>query len=65
MGPGRRIYMALFAGAVIYSCFLCLFAVSKVHQFSILPALFRSFTLSIFQIRLGVIDVYRNKLTSF
>ena len=29
MGPGRRIYMAMYMGAVVYTCFLCLFAVSS------------------------------------
>lgn len=37
LGPGRRIYMALFLGAVLYSCFLCLFAVCLFIDQSSLP----------------------------
>lgn len=35
MGPGRRIYMAMYMGAVVYTCFLCLFAVSSNIFFSL------------------------------
>eukprot|EP00795_Rhopilema_esculentum_P014509 gene14509-5569_t len=31
LGPGRRIYMALFLLAVLYSCFLCLFAAQSAQ----------------------------------
>ena len=30
MGPGRRIYMAIYMGSVVYTSFLCLFAVSEI-----------------------------------
>lgn len=29
MGPGRRIYMVIYMAAVVYTCFLCLFAVKR------------------------------------
>ncbi|XP_068716212.1 uncharacterized protein [Montipora foliosa] len=29
MGPGRRIYMAIYMGSVVYTSFLCLFAVKR------------------------------------
>lgn len=36
MGPGRRIYMAIYMGAVVYTCFLCLFAVKRQNFMEII-----------------------------
>lgn len=36
MGPGRRIYMIIYMGAVVYTCFLCLFAVKRQNFMEII-----------------------------
>ncbi|XP_065053842.1 uncharacterized protein LOC135682751 [Rhopilema esculentum] len=43
LGPGRRIYMALFLLAVLYSCFLCLFAVKKQNFLEILAFVLQNY----------------------
>lgn len=43
MGPGRRVYMGLFAGAVVYSCFLCLFAVKNENFLEIIAFVVQNF----------------------
>eukprot|EP00794_Sanderia_malayensis_P003737 gene3737-4259_t len=43
LGPGRRIYMVLFLGAILYSCLLCLFAVKKQNYLEILAFVFQNY----------------------
>jgi len=43
MGPGRRVYMALFCFGVLYSCFLCLFAVRNENFLEIVAFVVQNF----------------------
>ncbi|XP_048579630.1 uncharacterized protein LOC116619178 isoform X2 [Nematostella vectensis] len=54
VGPGRRIYMSLFMGAVVYTCFLCLFAVKQQNFMEILAFLLQNFGF----VTYGLIQVY-------
>eukprot|EP00112_Aurelia_sp_Birch-Aquarium-sp1_P018976 Seg4606.1 transcript_id=Seg4606.1/GoldUCD/mRNA.D3Y31 product="hypothetical protein" protein_id=Seg4606.1/GoldUCD/D3Y31 len=48
LGPGRRIYMALFLGSVLYSCFLCLFAVKKQNFLEILAFVLQNYAFIVY-----------------
>jgi len=48
LGPGRRVYMALFLLAVLYSCFLCLFAVKRQNFLEILAFVLQNYAYIIY-----------------
>ncbi|XP_066912355.1 uncharacterized protein [Clytia hemisphaerica] len=43
MGPGRKVYMALFCFGVLYSCFLCLFAVRNENFLEVVAFVIQNF----------------------
>ncbi|KAK3753301.1 hypothetical protein QZH41_015243 [Actinostola sp. cb2023] len=54
MGPGRRIYMCVYMGVIVYTCFLCLFAVKQQNFVEILAFLLQNFGF----VTYGLIQVY-------